>query len=93
MMASILSKRIYKERRKRPKKMSLFSTNMIKTVIKLYLFIENKELSFIYRSLIFVVAHRSFFFYSMTLVFNLLKFINKYAVLGALQSVCGKREF
>ena len=65
---------------------------MIKTVIKLYLFIENKELSFIYRSLIFVAAHQSFFFYSMTLVFNLLKFI-KYAVLGALQSVRGKREF
>ena len=93
MMASILNKRIYKERRKRPKKVSLFSTNMIKTVIKLYLFIENKELSFIYRSLIFVVAHRSFFSYSITLVFNLLKFIIKYAVLGALQSVCGKREF
>ena len=66
---------------------------MIKTVIKLYLLIENKELSFIYRSLIFVVAHRSFFFYSMTLVFNLLKFIIKYAVLGALQLVCDKSEF
>ena len=92
MIASILNKRIYKERRKRPKKVSLFSTNMIKTVIKLYLCIENKELSFIYRSLIFVVAHRSFF-YSMRSVFNLFKFIIKYAVLGALQSVCGKREF
>ena len=28
------------------KEVSLFSTNMIKTVVKLYLFIENKELSF-----------------------------------------------
>ena len=28
------------------KEVSLYSTNMIKTVVKLYLFIENKELSF-----------------------------------------------
>ena len=47
MMASTLNKRMYKERRKRPKKkVSLFSTNMIKTVVNLFLFIENKELSF-----------------------------------------------
>ena len=38
------------------------------------------------------MAHPGFF-YSMTSVFNLFKFIIKFAVLGALQPVCGKREF
>ena len=48
MMASPLNKRIYKERRKLTKEASIFSTNsnVIKRAVKLYLFIENKELSF-----------------------------------------------
>ena len=47
MMASTLNKRIYKERRKRPKRGEfILNEYRIKTVVKLYLFIENKELSF-----------------------------------------------
>ena len=59
---------------------------MIKRVVKLYLFIENKELSFNIG-----LCGTSKFCYNMTSVFNLFKFVIKFVI--ALQPVKPKMEY